>query len=75
MPVPGSDRFAVAKLADPGDVRTGDVLVLDDGFLYEVTTGRTLARSNRASSRRAEVPLDRYLEERDQPSLPLTRMR
>ncbi|MFI5934389.1 hypothetical protein [Actinoplanes sp. NPDC051494] len=75
----GNGRFRTAELIEPADVHAGDVLVLEDGRAHRVAAGRML-RALRTEDwsdtpGTAPVPLDRYLDERDLDTLPLTVLR
>lgn len=75
----GNGRFGTAELIEPVDVCVGDVLVLEDGRAHRVTEDRALQalRTHDWSAVLdvAPIPLDRYVNERDLTTLPMTILR
>ncbi len=76
---PAYGRFDYLELvSDEGQLRSGDVLVTEDGHLHELTGEGILSRLDAATGRVSlaisPVPLRDYLEHRDMAELPLARM-
>jgi hypothetical protein len=76
---PGYGRFDHLELVPDADqLRSGDVIVAEDGHLHEVTGDGLLSRvdaaTGRAVSTSSPVPLRSYLEQRDMAELPLARL-
>jgi hypothetical protein len=76
---PGLSRFSRGELVDPHDVRAGDALVLEDGYVHLVTDDARLVAMDlfswQAMNGRTAEPLSSYVSRRDFSSLPLTRLR